>query len=130
MTFRGTGVQGYAKGKALVAAPGSPELADLPEGGVILVVEDLSLEDSAAIDFSKVAGIVAERGDASSSVCVIARGVGIPAVTGIAGCREAIVTGDRLLIRRHDVVVNPDLETVNAFEAERGSAEPQLTLDL
>ena len=71
MTFRGTGVQGYAKGKALVAAPGSPELADLPEGGVILVVEDLSLEDSAAIDFSKVAGIVAERGDASSSVCGI-----------------------------------------------------------
>ena len=43
---------------------------------------------------------------------------------------KAIVTGDRLLIRRHDVVVNPDLETVNAFEAERGSADPQLTLDL
>ena len=128
MTFRGTGIKGFAKGKAYVAGPEYP-LDQLPEGS-ILVLEDLSLEASAGIDFTKVVGLVAEKGDAASPACLIARGVGIPAVVGVSGCLSAIVTGDRLLIRGADVVVNPDLAAVNAFEAERDAQNPQLSLDL
>ncbi len=128
MTFRGTGVRGFAKGKAYVAGPESP-VDQLPEG-TILVLEDFSLEASAGVDFTKVIGLVTEKGDASSPACVIARGVGIPAVVGVAGCLKAIVTGDRLLIQGLDVLVNPDLAAVNAFEEERGASDPQLSLDL
>jgi len=130
MTIRGTGVKGFAKGKAYVIADQENPFENIPEGGVVLVAKDISLEDSAAIDFSKVVGIVTEEGDAASQVCVIARGTGVPAIVGVEGCLKEIVSGDRLLIQNYDVVINPDLDSVNEFERLRTSSDSQLSLDL
>ena len=38
--------------------------------------------------------------------------------------------GDRVLIRNLDVIINPDLATVEEFDSLRRAADPQLSLDL
>lgn len=98
--------------------------------GSILVARTVSLSDSALINFRNVVGMVTEEDDPAGHVCVIARGIGIPAIVGISGCLEGIFNGDRMLIRNFDVVVNPDLDTVNEFERMRSEADTQLSLDL
>ena len=130
MTIRGTGVRGFAKGKAFVVTDFGKRnpFEGIPEGS-ILVAPTISLSDSALIDFKKVVGMVTSEPDADGQVCLIATGTGIPALVGIEGCTRNIVGGDRLLIRNLDLVVNPDLETVMEFEDLRAAASPQLRFD-
>lgn len=102
---------------------------DIPQGS-ILVAKNISLSDSAFIDFRKVIGMVTEEPDEDGQVCTLASGLGIPAVSGIPGVVRNIVTGDRLLIRNLDVLVNPDLTEVNEFEELRRNSDRQLSLDI
>lgn len=131
MTTRGSGVRGFAKGKAFVVADSGQRnpFESIPKGS-ILVARTVSLSDSALIDFDKVVGMVIEEEDHDGQVCVIARGIGIPAIVGVRNCMKEIVSGDRLLIRNLDVVVNPDLGEVNEFDRLRFEADAQLSLDL
>lgn len=128
MTVRGSGVRGFAKGKAYVIDEEHP-FEEAP-AGVILVTKDLSLEDSARIDFSKVVGIVTEADDGNGHVRVLATGVGVPAIVGVKGCLKEIVSGDRIIIQNLDVLVNPNLDSVNKYESLRSSSDSQLSLDL
>ena len=130
MTIRGTGVRGFAKGKAFVVT--DFEKRNPFEGiseGSILVAPAVTLSDSALIDFKKVVGIVTAESDPDGQVCLIAKGTGVPAIVGIENCTRSIVSGDRLLIRNLDLVINPDLETVMEFEEMRTAASPQLRFD-
>lgn len=129
MTFRGTGIKGFAKGRAFVASGDEEGCRNIPEGS-ILVISTISLTDSASIDFKNVAGIVTEKEDEDGQVGTLASGLGIPAVCGIVGCTQSIFNGDRLLIRNLDVVVNPDLSEVTEFEKLRRASDSQLSLDL
>ncbi len=131
MTIRGTGVGGFAKGKAYVVIDRGERnpYEGIPKG-VILVVKTLSLSDSALIDFRNVIGIVCEEPDTSGQVTIIAKGVGVPAVTGIENCTRDIVSGDRLIIQNLDLLINPDLGAVNAFEKIREETSTQLSLNL
>ncbi|HEY3438888.1 MAG TPA: phosphoenolpyruvate--protein phosphotransferase [Actinotalea sp.] len=58
------------------------EKAEIPEG-TVLVAEDLTPSDTAAIDRSRVVGFCTAAGGASSHVAIIARSLDIPAVAGI-----------------------------------------------
>ncbi len=131
MTVRGTGVRGFAKGRAFVVRDCGQRnpFEDIPPGSV-LVVERLSLSDSTFIDFRKVVGVVVREDDSDGQVCVLAKGIGIPAIVGVADAVGEVVTGDRLLIWNLDVMVNPDRETVIAYEEARFVADSQLSLDL
>ena len=75
-------------------------------------------------------GVVIEEEDLSGHVGLLARGIGIPAVTGLGGSLAQIYNGDRVLIRNLDVIINPDLATVEEFDSLRRAADPQLSLDL
>ncbi len=131
MTVRGTGVRGFAKGRAFVVDDcGQRNPFEDIQPGSVLVVARLSLSDSTLINFKNVVGIVTEEEDSDGQVCVLAKGIGIPAVVGISGCTKEIVSGDRILIWNLDVMVNPDLETVIAYEKARSAADTQLSLDL
>lgn len=129
--MRGTGVRGFAKGRAFVVRDCGQRnpFEDIPPGSV-LVVERLSLSDSTFIDFRKVVGVVVREDDSDGQVCVLAKGIGIPAIVGVADAVGEVVTGDRLLIWNLDVMVNPDRETVIAYEEARFVADSQLSLDL
>lgn len=131
MTIRGKGVSGFAKGRAFVVDDRGQRnpFEDIPPGSV-LVAKTISLSDSTLIDFKSVVGIVTEEEDTGGQVCLLARGVGIPAVVGISGCTKEIFRGDRLLIQNHDLLINPDLEAVNTFERLRQESDSQLSLDL
>jgi phosphoenolpyruvate-protein phosphotransferase len=59
-----------------------PTSIKVPEGS-ILIAEDLSPSDTAALDRSKVLGFCTTRGGATSHVAILARSLGIPAVCGI-----------------------------------------------
>lgn len=131
MTVRGTGVRGFAKGRAFVVRDCGQRnpFEDIPPGSV-LVAERLSLSDSTLIDFRGVVGIVTREEDADGQVCVLAKGIGIPAIVGIMDCFDEIVTGDRLMIWNLDLMVNPDLDTTIAYEMARSTADSQLSLNL
>ena len=98
--------------------------------GSILIAKTVSLSDSVMIDFKRVLGMVTEEEDVSGHVSLLARGLGIPAVTGISGCMSDIYNGDRILIQNLDVIVNPDLAAVEEFDRLRRESDPQLSLDL
>ena len=102
---------------------------DIPPGS-ILVARTVSLSDSVMINFKNVVAMVTEEEDLTGHVGLLARGIGIPAVVGINGCLREIVNGDRMLIRNLDVVVNPDLPTVEEYDRMRRESDPQLSLDL
>ncbi len=129
MTIRGTGVKGFAKGRAFVVTDRGVRnpFSDVKPGSV-LITKTISLSDSALIDFRNVVGLVTEEVD--SDVSVLASGLGIPAIVGIADCTKEIFQGDRILIQNLDLIVNPDLEAVNNFEKMRSEADSQLSLDL
>ena len=62
-------------------------LAELPEGPVILVADDLSPSDTAGLDAAKVVGLATATGGPTSHTAILARTLGIPAlVAGGRGC--------------------------------------------
>jgi phosphoenolpyruvate-protein kinase (PTS system EI component) len=127
MTFRGTGVSGFAKGKAFVIDRPSP-FGEIPEGSIV-VTDKIALEESAAIDLTRVIGLVVEE-DPEGAAVLLGRGTGIPAIVVGTGSGRGIVTGDLMLIQKFDVIVTPDLAAMNRFEALRSAADSQLSLDL
>ena len=131
MTIRGNGTSGFAKGKAFVAIDRGQRnpFEDIPPGSV-LIARTVLLSDSLMINFKNVVAMVTEEEDLTGHVGLLARGLGIPAVVGISGCLRDIYNGDRVLIRNLDVIVNPDLATLEEFDRLRREADPQLSLDL
>ena len=126
MTFRGTGVSGFAKGKAFVIDRASP-FGEIPEGSIV-VTDKIALEERAAIAFTRVVGLVVE--DPEGAAVLLVSGTCFPAIVGGAGSGCGIVTGDLMLIQKFDVIVTPDLAAMNRFEALRSAADSQLSLDL
>ena len=131
MVCRGTGVPGFAKGRAFVAIDRGQRnpYEDIPPGSV-LVARTVFLSDSVMINFKNVVAMVTEEEDLTGHVGLLARGLGIPAVVGITNCMRDIYNSDRVLIRNLDVLVNPDLSEVEEFDRLRREADPQLSLDL
>lgn len=130
MEIRGRGIRGFAKGKAFVVRDfaGRNPFEGIPEGS-ILVCPTVTLSDSTLIDFRKVLAIVASEPDNTGEVCLIASGMGIPALVGMEDCLNQIVNGDRLLVRNLDLVINPELDTLMEFDRMRNNASSQLRLD-
>ena len=59
----------------------------------ILVTRELTPSDAAALDPSQVLGIITEQGGATSHSAILARALGIPAVTGVVGALERLLDG-------------------------------------
>lgn len=130
MVFRGTGVPGFAKGRAFVAIDRWQRnpYEDIPPGSV-LVARTVFLSDSVMINFNNVVAMVMIE-DPAGHVSLLARGLGIPAVVGVNNCLSEIYNGDRVLVQNLDVIVNPDLSTLEEFDRIRRESDPQLSLDL
>ncbi|MCF0174041.1 MAG: phosphoenolpyruvate--protein phosphotransferase, partial [Bacteroidales bacterium] len=88
----------------------SNPFADLPPGSII-VSEELFPSDTAAMDFSRIAGFIIAKGSATSHVCIIARSKGIPAVVGYD--IKNIKTGDTIDIEVKNLVGKDLLGTIS-----------------
>lgn len=116
--------------------------ADLKEPSVI-VADDLTPSDTVLLDKSLVTGFCTARGSATSHTAILARGLGIPAVSGVGDSVLKIANQTRIILdgTKGEAVIDPDEETVAYYQQRISTAkvlhekamehthEPAVTLD-
>jgi len=82
----------------------------------IIVAGELTVGMMANMNFERVKGFVTERGGSFSHAAVIARSLGVPAVSGIKGIMSRVACGDMLLLDGDNGMVyfDPDQKTVGS----------------
>lgn len=71
---------------------------DAPSGPYILAARKLTTADMFNLDNEQVEGIVAEEGGMSSHAAILARGMGIPTLTGIRDITKLLRDGDLIVL--------------------------------
>lgn len=83
----------------------------------IIVAEDLTPADTAALDLTFALALVVEKGGPTSHTAIVARGLGIPAIVGCAGIMSLNDASEILVDGREGIVItNP---TSADFESRR-----------
>lgn len=84
----------------------------------VLVARDLSPADMIGLDPALLQAIVTEEGSATGHLAIVAQGLGIPAVVGVAGALVEISDLTPLIVDgiKGEVTVSPDEETRQAVE--------------
>lgn len=92
-------------------------LAELDEK-VIIVAEDLSPSDTAQLDKDKVVGFVTALGGTTSHSAIMARAMGIPAVSGVKNITRHVNNGDTLIIdgEAGEVFIKPSKELIEEYK--------------
>jgi phosphotransferase system enzyme I (PtsI) len=80
----------------------------------VLVSEDLTPSDTAALDRSKILGIATNLGGQTSHAVIMARASGVPAVVGLRGLTDKLSGADELLIDGFEgvAIINPSETTL------------------
>jgi phosphoenolpyruvate-protein phosphotransferase len=83
----------------------------------IIVATEILPSQALAFDGLKVAGIITETGGTSGHAAILARSLGIPAVSGMRGILREVRTGDLIALdgREGHVYVNPGPEVEAAY---------------
>ena len=97
----------------------------------ILVAHHLTPSDTAQLPREFVRGFLTEAGSKNAHTAILARSLGLPAVSGLAGIDRAIETGTEILLDgwRGLVIVDPlpgTLQEYDEFERRRAQAEEDL----
>ena len=100
-------------------APGLPQ----SETPFVLVAEDLSPADTAALDMSKTLAIVTSQGGPTSHTAILARARGIVAVVSAAEA-ETLTDGTTVVVNaaKGELVVDPTEEEIAVAEAAKSRA--------
>lgn len=87
------------------------------EEPVVLLARELFPSQTVSFGQLKIAGIVTARGGSTNHAAIIARSMGIPAVSGIADILEHVKSGDLVALdgREGVVIINPGPEAESAF---------------
>ncbi len=105
-----------------IAQSGSAPLAQLaPES--ILVARELLPSDLLDFDRHHVVGFVTEIGGETGHAAILARALGVPAVTGITNATRVIAPDTPLLVDGQSgaIVLNPALEQIDSTTARKDS---------
>ncbi|XRQ14657.1 phosphoenolpyruvate--protein phosphotransferase [Actinomadura welshii] len=86
-------------GRAVAVVLGRP-MPGVPSPGhpFVLVADDLSPADTAALDTGAVLALVTERGGPTGHTAILARSLGLPAVVGCTGILDAAVPGEPIAV--------------------------------
>ena len=92
---------------------------DIPEGSVV-IAEEITPADTALMKPESVAGMVTVLGGAESHSAIMARALGLPAVSGIPLVTHNIRTGDTVVIdgRKGEIVVRPAQDDLHYYRQE------------
>ena len=84
---------------------------------VILVIPEIFPSQASLIDKRWIAGIITENGAATGHAAILARALGIPAVSGIRGIMREVKSGDLIALdgREGHVYLNPGPEVEAAY---------------
>ncbi len=87
----------------------------------IIVAEELTPSLTIELDSERILGFVTERGGPTSHAAILARALGIPAVSGVQGIHGRISCGTKLLLDGDsgEVVVWPREETIARVKSDR-----------
>ena len=90
----------------------------------IIVAEELTPSLTVDLDSERILGFVTERGGPTSHAAILARALGIPAVSGVHGIHGMISCGTELLLNGDsgEVIVWPTEETIRRVESDRAIA--------
>jgi phosphotransferase system enzyme I (PtsI) len=83
----------------------------------IIVAEELTPSETMALPRNQILAFATDRGSATSHTAIVARALGIPAVTGLHAFSAAVHTGDEILLDGHKgvVVMHPGRDDTAAF---------------
>jgi phosphotransferase system enzyme I (PtsI) len=83
----------------------------------IIVAEELTPNMVVNMNMEKVLGFVTEHGGVTSHAAILARSLGVPAVSGIEDIMEKVKCGDTLLVNGDsgEVMLHPDEKTVSTL---------------
>jgi phosphoenolpyruvate-protein phosphotransferase len=89
----------------------------MPEGG-ILVAEELTLSDLAAIEPERLSAIALATGGATSHATILAKSFEIPTVVGVGSLLETVQEGDSLVVDGNAgaVYVSPSRDVLGEYE--------------
>ncbi len=84
---------------------------------VIIVAEDLTPSDTAAMPSEHVLGIITQEGGVTSHVSIMAKGLGIPALVGVKGILTRLKMEDTLIMDAGAglIHIQPDEETLERY---------------
>lgn len=117
--------------RVLAALRGRSDELPRIDAPCVLVAQELTPSQTAALDLSLILGFVIEEGGRTGHTAIIARSLGVPAVVGVVEASREIRTGTGLALDgfRGEVHVEPDEDTRRRFEvriARRRLAEGRL----
>lgn len=83
----------------------------------VIVAEDLTPSETVSIPRDQILAFAIDRGSATSHTAIVARALGIPAVTRLHSISTLVHTGDHMLLdgRKGIVVVRPGREDIESF---------------
>ncbi|MDE5412392.1 phosphoenolpyruvate--protein phosphotransferase [Alkalihalobacterium chitinilyticum] len=93
----------------------------------IIIAKDLTPSDTAQLNPKFVKGFAADIGGRTSHSAIMARSMEIPAIVGTKEATSSIQNGDTIIIDGLEgvVIVQPDNETMQAYEQKKESYEQQ-----
>lgn len=93
--------------------------ADVPEGSIV-ISEEITPADAAQMDPEKVSGMATVLGGAEGHAAIMARAIGLPAVSGIAELLRSIAHGDTVIIdgSKGEIVIRPEAATLQRYRQE------------
>ena len=98
----------------------------------ILIAEDLTPSDTAALDRTRVMGFATTRGGATSHGAILARSLGIPALAGVEPAALEIPNGTSVVLdgSKGTLRLNPPPEEITRIRGAQERAEKQRKEDL
>jgi phosphotransferase system, enzyme I, PtsP len=86
--------------------------------GIVLVASGVSLSDLAMVEQEDLKGVVLASGGVTSHASILAKSLEIPTVVGVEHAREAIRSGDQLIVDGNAgaIYVNPTVEVLREFD--------------
>lgn len=107
--------------QALLAERGSDFAGSNPLPGSILIAHELGPARLLALAGSRIGGLVTEVGGEGGHMAIIARSLGIPAVSGIADVETLVKSGEILLVdgRTGFIFVNPSDPLIREYDGYR-----------
>ncbi|PWH08361.1 phosphoenolpyruvate--protein phosphotransferase [Bifidobacterium longum] len=96
----------------------------------IIFAQDLAPSETAQLDRAKVLGLVTAKGSANSHTTILARTMGLPAITGIGDAFDPTDDGHVAVIDGASgaVFVDPDEATLTECQRRKAEAEEHLSL--
>ncbi len=93
--------------------------ADAPEGSVI-IAEEITPADTALMDPQRVAGIATVLGGAEGHAAIMARALGLPAVSGIVALMQTVNPGDTVIVdgRKGEMIARPAATLLQHYRQE------------